>query len=346
MKIGIIGASFSGMVAGEMLAKAGHDVTVIEKDRALGGRLATAEIDGDFFDYGLPFLTAEGDQFKQFVNELVDKDLFYEWTHQFPLFDGSQFHRVNPNRSKNTYYASKNGLHAITNYLKRWVDVKSKKKAGGLTYIGPDRDKKRPWMINLTDISVFECDAVILATTAVEAYGILQTAQDETPARRIIRVIDEIQYSPRYALSASYEHESPSWKGIECEKSALRWIGNETTKSENQKKTSLVIHSSGGFVRRLAGHPDEEITQRLLDHAAEIGGSWIAHPQKTQLHLWKYYRALNPIDEYFMELEMVEAPLALIGDYFRGFSAESSYVSGRYLADYWINKYESASVNA
>jgi hypothetical protein len=289
---------------------------------------------------------AEGKEFKKIVKELVEKDLLYEWSDQFPLFDGSHLHQVNPNRPENTYYASKTGLNSIAHHLKRWVDVKSEEKAGGLTYIGPDRDQKRPWMINLTDISVFECDAVILATTAVQAYGILQPAQDETPVRRIIRVVDDIQYEARFAVSASYGQEPPSWKGIECEESGLRWIGNETSKSESQNKTGLVVHSSGNFVRRFAGRDDKATTHLLLDRAAEIAGSWIAHPEKTQLNFWKYYRALNPINEYFMELEMNEAPLALIGDYFRGFSVESAYMSGMYLADYWINKYESASVNA
>jgi len=344
MVIGIIGANLSGLIAGEKLAKAGHDVTVIEKSRTLGGRLATHRVDGNFFDYGHTFLTAHGKEFKNFVHMLQQKDLLFEWANVFPLYDGSQLHSINPNRPESAYYASKNGLNAIAEFLKRWVDVKSEVKAGGLTHIGSDRTQKRAWMINLTDISVFECDAVILATPATEALGILQTAQNQTAARRIMRYIDDIFYEPRYALMASYKEEAPAWQGIECDDKTLAWIGNETSKSEEQKQTNVVIHSSPSFVKAHVAKDSNEITRMLLEKASEIAEPWLAHPEKTYLEFWKYYRAANPMDEYFMELEMEEAPLALIGDYFKGNSAEASYLSGLHLADYWINKYATAEV--
>lgn len=41
-----------------------------------------------------------------------------------------------------------------------------------------------------------------------------------------------------------------------------------------------------------------------------------------------------------MELEMEEAPLALIGDYFNEWSLDSAYLSGLYLAEYWITKFK------
>lgn len=202
-------------------------------------------------------------------------------------------------------------------------------------------------MINLTDISVFECDAVILATPATEAYGILQTAQDETPARRIIRVIDEIFYKPRYVVMASYDREQPDWKGIECNDVGLNWIGNETSKTtEVSSATSLVLHSSASFVKKYGTKSDQEITRMILDRAAEVTEPWLAQPKSTDLHFWKYYRAINPMKEYFMELEMEEAPLALVGDYFNGNSAESAYISGLRLAEYWIEKYDVSPVGA
>ncbi|MBN2730963.1 MAG: FAD-dependent oxidoreductase [Balneolaceae bacterium] len=342
MVIGIIGASLSGLIAGEKLARAGHDVTLIEKSRELGGRLATHRIDDDFFDYGVPFLTAQNRKFQSFIDELQSKDLLYQWADSFPLYDGSQLHSINPNRPKAAYYAGKDGLNRVAENLKRWIDIKSEEKAGGLTHIGADRSRKRAWMINLTDITVFECDAVILATPATEAYGILQTAQDETPARRIIRVIDEIQYQPRFALMASYKEETPSWKGIECNDNTLAWIGNESSKSEKQSATNIVIHSSAQFARTYAEKDLDEVAHLLLEKAADIAEPWLAHPKKTYLRHWKYYRARNPLEDYFMELEMEEAPLALIGDYFKGNSAEAAYLSGYHLADYWINKYATA----
>lgn len=345
MKIGIIGAGISGLIAGKKLAQSGHDVTVIEKNRELGGHLATYKKDGQIFDYGASSVISSDPTFESFIELLKENNTLKRWSRDFALFDGTQLHEVNPNRPQNSYHVSEQGLSSIADYLSRWVDVKSEVKAGGLTHIGTDRTKKRSWMINLTDSSVFECDAVIIAAPAPEAYGVLQTAQDETPARRIIRHIDEVQYHPCFTVMASYREEfMPSWKGIECEDHTLGWIGNESSKLGTPAKTSMVIRSSPGFARKHAESDPEEITKLLLERASEISDPWLTNPEWTKLHYWKYFRAINPMEDYFMELEMEEAPLALIGDYMSGNSVQSAFLSGYNLAEYWIEKYSEVSV--
>ncbi|MDX1586017.1 MAG: FAD-dependent oxidoreductase [Balneolaceae bacterium] len=340
MKIGIIGAGLSGLVAGKKLAEAGHDVTVIEKSRKLGGKMATLKKEAQIFDYGTSSVISSRKTFHGFIKLLKEKGLLKEWSRDFAFFDGTQLHEVNPHRPQNSYHVSPEGINAIPQFLSRWVDLKSEEKAGGLTYIGANRSKKRAWMINLTDISVFECDAVIIATPAPEAYGILQTAQDITPTRRIIRHIDEVRYDSCISLMASYNKEyQPEWKGIECEDPTLSWVGNESSKLENPSHTSLVIRSSDEFARKHRDSSREEVRELLLERASEITSPWVINPEWTDMHVWKYFNARNPINDYFMELEMEEAPLALVGDYFGGTSAQDAFLSGYTLAEYWMNKY-------
>ncbi|NIT59996.1 MAG: hypothetical protein GWN00_28380 [Aliifodinibius sp.] len=223
--------------------------------------------------------------------------------------------------------------------MSRWVDIKSEENAGGLTYIGPDRRKKRSWMINLTDISVFECDAVIIATSAVDAYGILQTAQNRTEMRRIIRHVDDVRYDGCFSLAATYDsQEVPDWKGIECEKSNLKWISNESSKLDADQ-TALVMQSTPDFYRKHVQKSEEEVKELLLEETSKIIGSWVRRPQSTHIENWKYFKTKNPINEYFMELELEDAPLALIGDYLGGSSLENAFVSGYNLSEYWNKKY-------
>ncbi len=344
MVIGIIGASFAGLVAGSRLARAGHDVTIMERNESLGGRISSIELDDIILDNGVPHLSAETNTFQTFLAELQQETDLHEWAEEFSFYDGLNLHNEDPNASPLTKYALEGGIGQVNKYLSRWVDVRAQEKAGGLTYIGPDREKKRSWMINLTNINVFECDAVIIATPATEAYGILQTAQDETAARKIIRVIDEVFYDDCISIAATYDREAPEWKGIKCENSALRWIGNESTKRNTAAQTGLVIHSSHKTSKKYERANDDEVTQHILDEASSIIGSWVSEPKSTSLKRWKYFTARNVIDEYFMELEMIDAPLALVGNYFGGRSVEKAYLSGYNLAEYWINKYSNAPV--
>jgi len=344
MVIGIIGSSFAGLIAGKILAEAGHEITVIEKNRKTGGRLASFKKDELIFDYGISSIISSDPKFESFMNELKKKGVLKEWASNFGLFDGTQFHKINPNRPQNKYHTSEKGLNSIAKYLSRWVDVKSEERAGGLTYIGSHRSKKRAWMINLTDISVFECDAVILATPAPQAYGVLQTAQDETPSRRIIRHIDEVNYDSSFALMATYEREIPTWKGIECEGNTLSWIGNESSKITDPKNTGIVIRSSASFARKHAQTDTGEVANLMLEKASKIVGPWLLNPVWIRTHFWKYFEPKNVIDDYFLEMEMEEAPLALIGDYFKGTSVQDAYLSGTTLGKYWANKFSRVSV--
>ncbi len=343
MVIGIIGASISGLIAGKRLADAGHDVTIIEKSRSIGGRLSTVNMDELNLDFGLTHFEADTETFSAFVDEYQTEGILKEWTDEFALYDGTEMYDIDPNDDPQPKYVGTNGIQDIPRNLGRWVDIKSQEQAGGLTYIGPDRTKKRAWMINLTDISVFECDAVILATPAVEAYGILQTVQNKTATRRIIRYIDEVLYDSSISLAATYDHEVPGWDGIECEHSSVRWISNESTKQEAEK-AGLVIQSTHEFFRKHARTDDEKAKELLLEEVSDIVGPWVHQTKSTYLHRWKYFNARNPIDEYFMELEMEEAPLALIGDYLGGNTLENAFVSGYNLAEYWIKKFSEVTV--
>ena len=51
-KIAIIGAGFSSLAAASYLAKAGHSVTVFEKNATLGGRARRLSKEGFHFDMG------------------------------------------------------------------------------------------------------------------------------------------------------------------------------------------------------------------------------------------------------------------------------------------------------
>ena len=343
MVIGIIGASISGLIAGKRLAHAGHDVTIIEKDRSLGGRLATVELEGLNLDYGITNFEVNTNTFQSFVDDQLSEGVIKEWTDEFGLHDGMEFYDVDPNYDPQMNYVGTNGIQSIAQRLSRWVDIKTEEQAGGLTYIGPDRTKKRSWMINLTDISVFECDAVIIATPAVQAYGILQTAQNKTETRRIIRHIDEIQYDASVSLAVTFDHEVPDWKAIECENSPLSWITNESSKQEADK-AGLVIQSTNEFFRKYKRADDEQVSQMMLEEASKIIDPWVLQPTSKYVHRWDYFEARNTIDEYFMELELDEAPLALVGDYLGGTSLENAFVSGYNLAEYWIKKYSEVTV--
>ncbi len=60
MQIAVIGAGLAGLTAARALKDAGHEVTVFDKSRGLGGRLATRRTEAGGIDHGAPWVTATG----------------------------------------------------------------------------------------------------------------------------------------------------------------------------------------------------------------------------------------------------------------------------------------------
>lgn len=344
MVIGIIGAGIAGLTAGRHLAKQGHEVTIIEKSRGYGGRMATRYAGKDQstkVDHGLSYFTPHSAEFREFAGELQDKELIRRWGDDIALYDGEKFYSKNPNNPNNASYTAVDGMNTIGKYLSRWVDVKTETKVGGLTYIGSHRRKKRPWMINLTGANTFEADAVIIATPAPQAYGILQTTTDEINALKIIREIDDVYYLPCYTLMAGYgDRTLPEWEGVTCKNNPLEFISNEASKKSFKQECSIVAKATPGFTRHLRDKEEDSIKSEMLDKVAAVTGGWANAPQWSQVHYWRYSRASKFLNYPFMELEFEDAPLALIGDYFNGNTVDEAYCSGLKLAEKWSEKYK------
>ena len=95
MVIGIIGAGIAGLTAGRYLAKQGHDVTILEKSRGYGGRMATRYAGKDNsskMDHGLSHFTPKSTHFQKFTAELMEKGLVKRWGDKIALYDGKKFY--------------------------------------------------------------------------------------------------------------------------------------------------------------------------------------------------------------------------------------------------------------
>ena len=75
MRIGVIGAGISGLVCARALQKAGHEVTVLEKSRSLGGRCATRRFGDHVVDHGVQYFTLRDPEVRREVEAITGADL-------------------------------------------------------------------------------------------------------------------------------------------------------------------------------------------------------------------------------------------------------------------------------
>lgn len=343
MVIGIIGAGISGLTAGKILAEAGHEVTVFEKSRGYGGRMATryaGKSNQLKLDHGLSWFSPESDEFKAFTADMLEKKLLKVWGRNFLFYDGEVLSSSNPNSDTSLKYTAVDGMNSIGRHLSRWVDVQTETKVGGLTYIGNHRTKKRPWMINMSSSRTFQADAIIIATPAPQAYGIINTTIDEIDTLKIIREIDEIDYNHVTTLMLGFSNmDAPEWEGIVCKNSPIQFISNESSKRESGGECLLVVHASHDFSAANQNEDHDTVIGKLTSALAEITGGWVTAPDWSQLHFWKFSTPKSYLNAPYMEIQEKEAQLAVIGDYFNGKGIDAAYRSGLALGRHWAEKY-------
>lgn len=326
------------------MAQAGHDVTIFEKGDVFGGRLATKYIGNNKehqLDFGAPYLEIATPEFREFSVKLSEKGLLQPWGGDFRFFDGERMLDQNPNGMTNPVVTSRQGMDSIGKYLSRWSDIRQNTKVGGITYIGDNRTKKRPWMITLTSREVIGADAILIALPAPQAYGILGSTIDETNTLKIVREIDEIAYSKTYSLSAGYAgQEIPEWQGIACNQSSLEFISNEGLKRGGSQGSQFVLHSTDAFVQKHVHSTKDQIVKEMLSEFAKITGGWATSPEWYDLDLWRFKAPFKTINRPYFELEETDSPLALVGDYFEGSGAAFAYQSGKRLAEHWVERFK------
>ncbi|MEL6287555.1 MAG: FAD-dependent oxidoreductase [Pseudomonadota bacterium] len=80
LDVGIIGAGVAGLAAARVLRDAGARVTILEKSRGIGGRLATRRREIAAYDHGAQYLTARSEVFREVVDAACADGTLAPWT--------------------------------------------------------------------------------------------------------------------------------------------------------------------------------------------------------------------------------------------------------------------------
>jgi len=159
MRVAIVGAGITGLVAGRRLADAGADVVVVDKGRSPGGRLATRRIGDATLDHGAQFFTVRSPAFRRQVDDWVERDLVSIWAHGFRADDG------------HPRYVANGGMNSLAKDLAVGLEVRCSTMAFAIRP-QPGGDTPR-WQVVIDDGTVYEADAVVVTTPLPQAFALL-----------------------------------------------------------------------------------------------------------------------------------------------------------------------------
>lgn len=303
MNIIVVGAGLSGLMAAQSLQAHGHTVTVFDKGRGVGGRLATRRIDDATLDHGAQFFTVRSDEFAVHVNEWIAAGVVHEWCRGFQSDDG------------HPRYVGSNGMSGIAKHLASTLTVQTNQLVFGLEV----HDNS---YVVITDDGVrHECDAVILTAPIPQSFSLLFGAGIELPTD--MRSIDYDRTLGFLAVVDSHHHNVPAPGGLQNPDDVFSFIGNNTAKGIS-KVEALTFHANPAWSLAHFDHETSQI-EALLTQAAQ---SWLGDARiiSSQVKKWRFATPQSAWPEPCWQTP--QHRIVLAGDAFAGPKMEGAALSG------------------
>jgi predicted NAD/FAD-dependent oxidoreductase len=307
MRVVVVGAGLAGLVAARDLA-VDHDVTVLDKGRSVGGRLATRRIGDAVLDHGAQFFTVRrGGDFRSQVDEWLDRRVARIWCHGFDG-DGDGYPR----------YCGATGMTALAKDLARGLDVRC---ATMVFTIRPGADA---WHVIADDATMVVADVVVLTCPVPQSWALLMESGVDLPA-----ALTQLEYERTIGLLAVLDRPStvPAPGGVQLDPhdagAPFAFI------ADNQRKgispvPALTCHATVPFSHDRWDDPIDEISRELLDRARSWTGE--ARVVASQVKKWRFATPTEPWPDTCCPLP---GGIVLAGDAFAGPKVEGAFVSGR-----------------
>lgn len=303
MHIIVVGAGLSGLMAAQALEKNGHDVTVFDKGRGVGGRLATRRIGDATLDHGAQFFTVRSEEFAAHVNAWMADGVVHEWCRGFDSEDG------------HPRYVGTKGMSGIAKHLAKDLDVRTSALVFSL-------ERTATGYNVITDDGIAHaCDKVLLTAPIPQSFSLMFGAGIEMPTE--LRTIDYDRTLGLLAVLDSDKHNVRAPGGMQFPDEVFSFIGDNSAKGISATH-ALTFHANPAWSREHFDLELDEIHSLLLTAARPwLGSTQIVESQP------KKWRFATPQSSWPQACWIDDSgTLAMSGDAFAGPKMEGAALSG------------------
>jgi len=321
----IVGGGIAGLIAATVLKHQGVNVTVLDKGRGIGGRLATrrltysADIEG-VFDYGAQYFTVSDAvgtlrdrEFQVWVDQWLAEGVITEWSQGFFQESGSF------KSSHKPCYRGTTSNRSLAQYLAESLTVHTNTQVTQLSW------QDDHWQVQTQTEEIFQGDRLILTPPVPQTLALLDHSGIVlTPEIR--QKLEQVAYYPCITTLALLEKPSqiPAPGGLWGSGNPLGWIACNYQKGISARGYAVTLQAGPEFSQNYWNQDNAEIAQKLLKAADSWLGSTVLD---YQIHRWRYSQVSVSYGEPCLALAE-PGPLVLAGDGFITGKVEGAFLSG------------------
>jgi renalase len=311
----IVGGGITGLITATILQRNNMKVTVLDKGRGIGGRLATRKIKDGVFDYGAQYFSVKNTQFQQWVDEWLQAGIITEWNQGFTS-----------EANNKTRYRGVVSNRSIAKYLAQNLTVYTNTKVTHLNY------DNNQWLVTTETNNNFSGEMLIMTPPVPQTLDLLDNSKI-TIANDLKTTLEQITYYQCIAVLTLLSKPSniPSPGRISLDKEPLIWIADNYQKGISPHY-AVTLHATPKFSETYWESDNETIANLLFDAAS----NWLSDSvREYQVHRWRYSLPSTFYHQPYCAL--TELPLVIAGDAFVAPNIEGAVLSGIAAANYVLN---------
>lgn len=318
----IIGAGLSGVLAARALEAKGLSVTVLDKGKSVGGRLATRRVGPGRADHGAQFFTVRDPEFQKLVDEWEAEGVVFVWSQGFS--DGSLMTEIQDGHPR---YAAKQGLNSVVKYLAKDLrDVRTETRVVTATC------DPNGWILQDEGGNIILGHALLLTAPVPQSLEILDEGATVLN-RQDYEVLSQIEYMP--SLTGMFWVEGkvtlPQPGAIQRRNANIAWIADNRAKGVSPDATIITVQANESYSKQMWSSPDDRVLKAMLTNLQMFMADNVV-VRDAQLKRWRYATPTTTYPERCLVAEN-ETPLVFAGDAFGGPRVEGAVLSGLAAAD-------------
>jgi len=316
--IAIIGAGIAGITLARAISPAA-DVTIFEKSRGIGGRIANRRREGFAFDHGAQYFTARSPAFKATSQQAVSEGYAAIWPKAVHTLNADGL--VADTRPPEPRYIGVPGMSALANGLAEGLDIRKE----------------------VTVAAIVDADAGwALSDNEGQDLGRFDLVVSTAPAPQTIRLMPEaftghaalktVQMSGCFTLMIGIDGLlDRGFEAARIEDPVLSWIAVEASKPGRSDKTALTIHSRNDWAEANLERDRGEVQADMLQSLKRLLGLDLSTAVWIDLHRWRYANVEKPAGQPFLLDEALG--LGACGDWCLGNRVEAAAESATALSE-------------